>query len=313
MADMILSVTPNPCVDKTVFLDSMAVGRKNVCHRVTAIPGGKGNNVARVVKALGEASGALVLVGGPPGQHVVDMITHSDGVPCFPVWIAEHTRTITTVLEEGPHRQTPLFEPGPRVTPEEREALIAALLERLPETSILTLNGTVPDPLLSDLYAAVIPAAKAAGVRTILDSHGEELARGLEAAPYMVKPNDAEAAELVGFPLDSDEARFRAMDHFHERGVSIVVLSMGAQGLIASDGTERFRITPPDIEEVNAVGSGDSLVAGIAVGLFRGWSFEQTLVCGASAGTVNAMQWDIGRVTRQEVEAMSSRVRVDRC
>lgn len=310
---MILSVTPNPCVDKTVFLDEMAVGKKNACSRVTTIPGGKGNNVARVVRALGEESAALVLVGGPPGQHVVDMITRDDALPCIPVWIAAHTRTITTVLEEGPHRQTPLFEPGPAVTAEERDRLIEAVVERLPDTDILTLNGTVPDPSLNDVYAAILAKAKAAGVRTILDTHGPELAQGLEAAPFMVKPNDAEAAELLGFPLNNDSDRWRAIDQFHARGVQLVVLSLGAEGLLISDGVERLRVTPPAIREVNAVGSGDALVGGIATGLLRGWPLEQTAAWGAAAGTANAMQWDIGRVTLAEVERIAAQVAIIRC
>lgn len=309
---MILSVTPNPCVDKTVFLDQMAVGRKNVCHRVTTIPGGKGNNVARAVRSLGEESAALVLVGGPPGQHVVDMITRDDQLPCHPVWIEAHTRTITTVLEEGPHRQTPLFEPGPTVTAGERERLIDTVLGLLDGVDILTLNGTVPDPVLADVYAAIIPQARARGVTTILDTHGQELRIGLEAAPYMVKPNDAEAAELVGFPLDSDQARWRAVDYFHEKGVELVVLSLGADGILVSRGPERLHVLPPRIEEINAVGSGDSLVAGIAVGLLRGWPLEHTAIWGVSAGTVNAMHWDIGRITAGEVEQMAARVTVQR-
>lgn len=309
---MILSVTPNPCVDKTVFLNEMAVGRKNVAHRVTAIPGGKGNNVARVVKSLGEASAAVVLVGGAPGQHVVDMIRNDDGIPCHPVWIQAHTRTITTVLEEGPHRQTPLFEPGPAVTAAERDRLVATVLEQLPNTDLLTLNGTVPDPVLADVYAAMITGAKEAGVRTILDTHGPELARGLDAAPYLVKPNDAEAAELVGFPVHDMPSRRRAIDHFHGRGVEIVALSLGPDGVLVSDGAQCLHVLPPAIDEVNAVGSGDALVAGIAVGTVRGWPLEQTAIWGAAAGTVNAMQWDIGRVTAGNVEAMAPRVRVER-
>lgn len=310
---MILSVTPNPCVDKTIFLDEMAVGKKNVATRVTTIPGGKGNNVARVVKALGAESAALVLVGGAPGQHVVDMITGDDGITCHPVWIAENTRTITTVLEEGPHRQTPLFEPGPRVSPAERERLIDAVVAQLPGTAILTLNGTVPDPILQDVYAAIIPAAKAAGVLTILDTHGPELAQGLAAAPYMVKPNDAEAAELVGFPLDNEAARWQAVDCFHDKGVRLVVLSLGAAGLLISDGTARLRVIPPAIVEVNAVGSGDALVGGIALGLFRQWPLEQTVAWGSAAGTVNAMQWDIGRVSLAEVERVARKVTITHC
>ena len=310
---MILTVTPNPCVDKTVFLDTMTVGKKNVCDRVTTIPGGKGNNVARAVKALGERSASVVLVGGAPGHHVVEMITQQDGLECHPVWIAENTRTITTVLEEGPHRQTPLFEPGPRVTVEEREALIAAVLSRLSRTDVLTLNGTVPDPVLADVYRAILPEARAAGVITILDTHGRELALGLEAAPYMVKPNDAEAAELVGYALESDSDRWRAVDWFHGKGVTLVALSLGSNGVFVSDGRERLHVIPPTIEEVNAVGSGDSLVAGIAVGLLRKWPLEQCAVLGVSAGAVNAMRWDIGHVTQVEVEQISPRVVVKRC
>jgi len=240
------------------------------------------------------------------------MITRDDGLPCIPVWIEAHTRTITTVLEEGPHRQTPLFEPGPVVTAEEREKLIASVVEQLPAIDILTLNGTVPDPILNDVYATLIEKAKAAGVRTILDTHGPELALGLDAAPYMVKPNDVEAAELVGFPLDSEDARWRAMDHFHARGVQLVVLSLGPDGLLISDGTERLRVSPPSIREVNAVGSGDALVGGIAVGLLRGWPLEKLAAWGAAAGTVNAMQWDIGCVSLDEVARVAGQVTVKR-
>lgn len=309
---MILTVTPNPCVDKTIFLDEMSVGRKNICARVTTIPGGKGNNVARAVKALGERSASIVLVGGAPGQHVVDMITKQDRLECYPVWIEQNTRTITTVLEEGPHRQTPLFEPGPRISAAEREVFVATVTSKLAGTDILTLNGTVPDPIMRDIYQAIIPRAKEVGVLTILDTHGRELALGLEAAPYMVKPNDAEAAELVGYALDSDAARWRAIDWFHEKGVTLVVLSLGPNGVFVSDGQERLHVIPPAIEEVNAVGSGDSLVAGIAVGLLRKWPLEQCAVWGVSAGTVNAMRWDIGHVTQAEVEQIAPRVTVKR-
>jgi len=309
---MILSVTPNPCVDKTVFLDEMAVGKKNVCTRATTIPGGKGNNVARAVKSLGERSAALVLVGGPTGKHVVDMITKEDRVTCHPVWIEQHTRTITTVLEEGVHRQTPLFEPGPKVDPAERELFVATVVSQFSSASVLTLNGTVPDPMMQDCYARIITKAKEAGIPVLLDTHGPELEMGLMAEPYMVKPNDAEAAELVGFALDSDDARWRAIDAFHERGVTLVVLSLGPGGVMVSDGSERLHVLPPAIEEVNAVGSGDSLVAGIAVGLKRGLSLEETIVLGVSAGTANAMSWDIGHFTQTEVDAIAAQVTIKR-
>ena len=305
---MILSVTPNPCVDKTVSLASLKVGEKNLCDASTTVAGGKGNNVARAVKALGERSASVVLVGGAAGKHVVEMITREDLVTCHPVWIEGQTRTITTVLESSGHRQTPLFEPGPKVDPAERELFVAMVVSQLANASVLTLNGTVPDPLMQDVYARIITRAREAGVAVILDTHGPELELGLMAEPYMVKPNEKEAAELVGFPLDNESARWRAVDHFHDRGVRLVVLSLGPEGVLASDGKERIHVTPPAIEEVNAVGSGDSLVAGIAIGIKHGWSLEQTISWGVSAGTANAMSWDIGHFTRSEVEAVAEKV-----
>jgi tagatose 6-phosphate kinase len=128
----------------------------------------------------------------------------------------------------------------------------------------------------------------------------------------MVKPNEAEAAELVGFTLDSDAARWRAIDWFHGKGVVLVVLSLGPDGVFVSDSQERLHVKPPAIQEINAVGSGDSLVAGFAVGLLRKWPLEQCAIWGVSAGTVNAMRWDIGHVTQAEVAKIAPQVSVRR-
>lgn len=308
---MILSVTPNPCVDKTVFLDALNVGTKNVSTRVGCVPGGKGNNVARAVKAMGHASAAMVIVGGPPGQHVVDMIEQDDGVRCIPVWVAGMTRTITTVLETGIHRQTPIFEPGSRVTEAEMEAVVRGFRAVVGEMSVVTFNGTVPDPTLRPLYVRLIKVARDAGVKTILDSHGPEFAEGLSARPDMVKPNDVEAAELVGFPIETDADRLRAVDVLHERGVALVVLSLGPDGALVSRDGEQLRVIPPTIREVNAVGSGDALVAGYAIGLREGHSLEEMARLGAAMGTANAMSWDIGHFTREQVEQVATQVRIE--
>ena len=93
---MILTVTPNPCVDKTIFVERIELGTFMRAPRYTSIAGGKGCNVARAVRALGGEARPLVIVGGPPGQHVVDMLTQQDGLPAVPVWVGTHTRTITT-------------------------------------------------------------------------------------------------------------------------------------------------------------------------------------------------------------------------
>ena len=307
---MILTVTPNPCVDKTVFVDELKVGTFMRSARCTCVPGGKGNNVARAVHALGRPAKAMVLVGGHPGAHVVDMIREQDGVECLPVWVASPTRTITTVLEQPIHRQTAFFEPGSRVTDDEAAAFGAAFREAVADASVVAFSGTVPDPNIETLYRDLVRIANDAGVVTILDAHGPEFALGLESVPHMVKPNVAEAEELVGFSLDSDEAKWKGIDVFHEKGVQLVVLSLGARGGFVSDGSQRLHAAPPAIEEVNPVGSGDALVAGFAIGLMEGLDLAETARLAVAAGTANAMSWDIGHFTREEVERIMPLVEV---
>lgn len=277
-------------------------------RRCTCIPGGKGTNVSRAVNALGRPTKALVVVGGHTGGHVVDMIRHQDGVECIPVWVTSQTRTITTVLEEPIHRQTAFFEPGSRVTDEEAQKIVETFLGALGEARVVAFSGTVSDPNIKGLYRELIAIAKAAGVTTILDSHGPEFALGLEAAPVMVKPNVAEAQEIVGHSLDAIEAKWQAVDVFHAKGVELVVLSLGKDGALVSRRGQRLHAVPPQVKEVNPVGSGDALVAGFAIGLMEGMPLEDMAILAVAAGTANAISWDIGHFTRAEVDDIARRV-----
>jgi tagatose 6-phosphate kinase len=168
----------------------------------------------------------------------------------------------------------------------------------------------VPDPSIQWLYRELIPIAKEAQVVALLDSHGPEFALGLEAVPYMVKPNIAETEELVGYSLDTMEARWRAVDEYHQRGVKLVVLSLGKEGALVSCDGERFQVIPPPIREVNPVGSGDALLSAYAIGLIEGMPLKMMAMLGCAAGTANAMSWDIGHFTREEVEALLPRIEI---
>lgn len=307
---MILTVTPNPCVDKTVFIDTLKVGAFMRSQRCTCIPGGKGSNVSRAVRALGRQTRAMVVVGGHPGAHVVDMIENQDGVECAPAWVKSQTRTITTVLEESIHRQTAFFEPGSRITEAEYGTIVETFRKAVEGAKVVTFNGTVSDPVIKTLYRDLIPIAKEQDALTILDSHGPEFALGLESVPHMVKPNVAETEELVGYKLDTPKARWKAIGFFHDKGVTLVVLSLGKDGALVSRGGERFQVVPPRIKEINPVGSGDALVSGFAIGLLEDLPLRDMATLGCASGTANAMSWDIGHFTKEEVEALIDQVKI---
>ncbi|MBI2421600.1 MAG: 1-phosphofructokinase family hexose kinase [Candidatus Hydrogenedentes bacterium] len=306
---MIVTLTPNPCVDKTLYLETLRLGEKHRGLRASAVAGGKGCNVSRALKSLGYETRALVIVGGPTGRHVVQMIEEEDRVPCTPIWVQGMTRTITTILEASVHRQTPLFEDGPAVNPAEKSAVLAAFRQAVQGARVVTLNGAVTSPeTLTDLYAQCIPIAREAGAKVILDSYGPEFAAGLAARPNVIKPNLEEAAALMGRSLYGVSARRDALRYFLDQGVDAVVLSMGAEGLLFADGIRSWQITPPVINEVNPVGSGDALVAGLAIGLAEDWEWDRSLRFGIGAGAANAMTWDIGHFEVGEVKRLGARM-----
>ncbi|GMU91605.1 MAG: sugar kinase [Candidatus Hydrogenedentota bacterium] len=301
---MILTVTPNPCVDKTVFIDRLEPGTFMRSKKCTCIPGGKGVNVSRAVKIMGRATTAMVVVGGHPGRHVVDMIENQDGIECVPAWVESQTRTITTVLEEPIHRQTAFFEPGPRVTETEAQSIVETFRSAVRKASAVVFSGTVSDPAMNWLYRELVPIAKSAGAITVLDSHGDEFALGLESGPYMAKPNVLELEEWVGYKLEDESIYWRAIDAVHAHGVELVVLSLGKDGALVSRAGERFRVVPSPIKEVNPVGSGDALVAGWIIGLLEGMDLADIGRLGCAMGTANAMSWDIGHFTRDDVQRL---------
>ena len=307
---MILTFTPNPCVDKTVFIDRLEVGGRIRSKRCTCIPGGKGTNVSRAVKIFGYETAAMNIVGGHAGRHVVEMIEAQDEIRAIPCWVADQTRTITTVLEEQTGVQTAFFEPGSQVTEAEHTAILETFRDSLDGVSVVTLNGTVPCPSLVQLYGELIPIAHKAGCKVILDTHSEELVHGITAKPDMIKPNHEEAAKHLGYAVDTPEAQHRAIADFHAAGILFVVLSLGKDGCLVSDGNTILRATPPSIDEVNPVGSGDALVAPFAIGLQEGWNLERMTRYGCAAGTANAMSWDIGHFTMDEVEEIAGQVEI---
>ncbi len=301
---MILTVTPNPCVDKTLFTGPIELGAKIRAQRCTCIAGGKGCNVSRAIKAMGGVTAAMVMVGGPTGRHVVDMLENQDGVPTVPVRVDGLTRTITTVLEEPLHRQTAFFEPGPLTTEVERRRFTDLFRDTVTRATLVTLNGSAPDPALDSLYHDLLGIARDCGVPVILDAYGAIFNQALDSRPFMVKPNVEELEQCLGVSLDTRKQQWDAVEALRGQGVELVVLSLGAEGALVASKEGCFHARPPRIEEVNPVGSGDALVAGFALGLTQGIGLMATIRLGIAMGTANAMSWDIGSFTREQVEAL---------
>ena len=307
---MILTVTLNPCVDKSIALDTLTLGTFNPGVEAHDVAGGKATNVARMVKHLGAPVKSLVLLGGETGRLVERLIRTRDGVELTVVSTAAATRTIVTVYERDRKRATTYVEPNPRVTEHEASELMAQYAHALDGVEIVCFGGSAPDHALDNTYRRMIEQAKTRGIRTILDSRGEALRLGVQAAPFMVKPNVVETEQLCGRSLPDERARWDAIAEYRQRGIELVALTMGKAGALIDWGGRRWQAEPPAVEEVNPVGSGDCVVAGFACGLLWGWSPERTITLAVAAGAANAAVWDAASPSRADVDALMAAVRL---
>lgn len=307
---MVLTVTLNPCVDKTVFLDRMRAGRFNLGAACSVVAGGKGLNAARMAAKLGEPATALTFLGGHSGGLAADLVGQRDhGVTLAAVWIAADTRTITTVYERARGRATAFVEPNAQVSAEEAAALLARYRELLPAASVVVLSGSSPQASLDGLYGQMVGLARQAGTPVILDTYGAALAQGLAAQPDLVKPNVHESELYLGRSLPGRRDWWAAATALRQAGAGAVCLSLGRQGALLDSPAGRWSLRPPRVQTVNPVGSGDCLAAGLAVGMSRGRPLVEGAVLGVAAGAANAAVWEAAGASAAEVQRLASRVR----
>lgn len=305
---MILVVNLNASVDKRYKMKDLTKGEVMRAAEVDNTPGGKGIHVANVATILGEDCIATGYLGGKSGEFISEKL-EDYGIKQDFVKIAGETRSCLAIITDD-GAQTEILEPGPTVTAEEQKAFIDKYKELLEKASVVAASGSMPKGLPTDFYAQLIKLAHQAGKPFLLDTSGAALIEGIKAQPYFVKPNNDEIKVLLGKAPESDENIVEALKGFMADGIKLPVISLGAKGSMAGYNQHIYKITVPRIECKNPVGSGDSFVAGIAVGIERGMSIDDILALGAACGTANAMEDESGFVRKEVVEELFSQIHI---
>ena len=305
---MILVINLNASVDKRYKMKDLIKGEVMRAAEVDNTPGGKGIHVANVATILGEDCIATGYLGGKSGEFISEKL-QDYGIKQDFVQVAGETRSCLAIITES-GAQTEILEPGPTVTQEEQEAFMAKYQELLSKATVVAASGSMPKGLPRDFYGQLINLARKAGKPFLLDTSGEALIQGIKAQPYFVKPNNDEIKVLVGAELRSDEDIVHVLQKFMEEGIKMPVISLGAQGSMAGYNQHVYKITVPKIQCKNPVGSGDSFVAGIAVGIERGMAIEDVLSLGAACGTANAMEDESGFVRKEVVEELFPQIKI---
>jgi tagatose 6-phosphate kinase len=308
---MILTVTLNPCLDKSLFVDTNIPTATLRPQRVIDLAGGKGVNVARALAALGEPVLTFMPLGGHPGAEAQEL-ARREGLEPVAVPIQGRTRTALTVREEITGEYWHYVEPGPEWDEADTKAVRQAFQEAAARAGLIAICGSLPCAAAEPLVAWMIETGRSLGCRVALDSHGAGLKLGLAARPWLVKPNREEMAAALGRSLDDDASAWSAVRELAAAGIPVVLLSHGEAPLLASWEGDEWEVHAPSVPTVNPLGCGDSLVAGVLCAVDRGLSPSDTLRWGVACGAANASVWDPGGIDRSEVERLIPQIRLTR-
>ncbi|MER7807399.1 1-phosphofructokinase [Streptomyces sp900116325] len=265
---MILTVTPNPSLDRTYELPGLTRGAVLRATYDRVDPGGKGINVSRAVAAAGHRTIAVAPLGGPEGALLARLLGEH-GIEAAGVPIVGSTR-INVTLVEPDGTLTKVNAVGPEITVAEAEALLDAVRTRSATTDWIVCSGSLPRGLSSQWYAELVARSHRAGARIALDTSGAALIAALPERPDVVKPNAEELAEAVGRPLETVGDAVKAAEELRERGARAVLASLGADGQLLVDGTGTY-FGSARVDAVRSnVGAGDASLAGFLTAGGRG-------------------------------------------
>ncbi|MBS1704467.1 MAG: 1-phosphofructokinase family hexose kinase [Armatimonadetes bacterium] len=290
---MILTVTLNPSVDQTLFVDQLLVADTNRVKRTETDAGGKGLNLSRVVATLGGSTTAISFLGGDTGEFV-RMVLERGGVTdaCIPIQGVTRTNISVETLEDN-QPPTTLNSKGPEIQPEEWGALLAKVEELAPSASWVMAAGSIPPGIQPNAYQELGRLIRKSGAKFALDADGDAFRFGLESGPSFIKPNTKEAGRFLGRQIESLEDCLKAAAEIREQLAErapdpVVVISRAAEGAVMACGDGLFVGESPRVKAQSTIGSGDSLIGAMLYWVEQGSSWADALKWGLAAGAATA-------------------------
>lgn len=306
---MILCVTLNPVVDTTMFVDEITPTYRINARRVNHVAGGKGNNVARALVALGEPVQVFQPLGGAAGRHQADLL-EQEGIDLVPVWVPGDTRFVITIVDKD-YQQQAFFAPAAHYTTDEAATIRRRFAAVVNGADAVCLCGSSPSPLLDELYPFMVREAARQGAITLLDTYGRALAVGLEAAPTIAKVNRAEAEGLLQRSIESRADQLDAIRKIQGYGCEWVILTLGAEGALGCHHHQGWIGRSTAVDVVNPIGSGDAMSAGLLAGIRRGLAPSECFRLGMAAAVANTTTWDACRFGELPVEGFVAHIELE--
>lgn len=311
---MILTVTVNAALDRTLTVPSFGASHRQRATAAIALPGGKGVNIARALRQLGEPVITTGFAGGRTGTTIIEELT-DEGILNDFVRVQEESRVSTAVVDPINGGQTEINEIGPSIGPDEVDVLFSKLRYLSKGADCLVLAGSLPRDVPEDLYARILKELRSPEMVTAVDAFGASLRQALVGEPDIVSPNRREAEELVGYEFQDEADVASGAETIAQMGAKHVLIH-DEEGCVARIGegrdTRTFRAHLPRISEVAAtVGSGDAFLAGYVASWIHARDAQAALRLAVACGAANALRLGAGVFEQEDVEAFSRRVEIE--
>jgi tagatose 6-phosphate kinase len=311
---MIVAVTLNAAVDRTLLVPNFQLGQRHRASVGLQSAGGKGINVARALKRLGVPVVCTGLAGGRNGILLVEELTQEGILNDF-VRIRGESRTSTAVLDPTSNAYTEINEWGPEVADDELQMLREKLAYLTQGAEFVVFAGSLPRGVDADFYAEMIRDAARHHHFAVLDAEGDPLRLGVGAEPYLVSPNQREAEALAGHEFVDEEDLASGLDEIAALGARNVLITRqtGCYALLREDRNEvRLRAQAPRLEPISTIGAGDSLLAGFLAARVAGRSFEDAVRSSVAVGAASVLEPGPGRFDPREASRLTPLVTIDR-
>ncbi len=310
---MIVTVTLNAAIDRTLSVPSFRLGRRHRSVEHITMPGGKGVNVARALKHLGQPVIATGLAGGANGTRLVEQLTEESILADF-VRIGAESRSNTAVLDPTTGEQTEINERGPEVSGQELEMFTDKLLYLAQGASICVFAGSLPPGVEPDVYAGLVRELRRLGIVTVIDTDGEPLRHAVRAEPSVISPNVREAEELVGHEFNDFDEMASAVSEMVDMGAREAIMTTpdGCVAQVRRDGAPRMcRVRAPEREPLASVGSGDAFLAGYVAARYTGAEVEECLCRAVACGAESVGHFGAGVIDARQVERTREEVTLE--
>jgi 1-phosphofructokinase len=307
---MIVTVTLNPALDKTLDIEEFTLDSVNRINNIRMDAGGKGINVSKVLKELSMPSVATGFLGGETGnyiKHYLDTIAVKNDF----VFIKDPTRENIKIVDQKNNTFTDINDPGPVISAAKTQEFKEKIKTLADENQLFILAGSIPQGLDQDIYYKIIDILKSKDAFVVLDTYGKPFTEALAAKPDLIKPNIEELEDYLGIKLTTKEEIIAAVkEHLIEKGITYVAVSLGADGALLISKDQSLYAKGMNVHVKSTVGAGDAMVAGLVYGFNNKLPLKEILKYGSASATANVMTAGSKTGEIEQIESLLNQIEV---